>query len=177
MALKDLLMEEFSKVQKDRIVRYVGKDKKRFDELMKLFLTGEYRVTQRAGWPLTYCAQIHPEFLSSHYKKLMDKLDEPGQNDAVIRNVVRMFQFVEIPELYHGRLMDRCFQLIADHDVAVAIKAFSLTVIENLTKLYPEIQSELRLIIEERAPHETAAFTSRAKKILKRMEKTNKLFR
>jgi hypothetical protein len=63
--------------------------------------------------------------------------------------------------------MDICFTYIADPQEKVAVKAFSLTILENLSHQYPEIRNELKLIIEERWEHETAAFRSRAKKILK----------
>jgi hypothetical protein len=44
---RETIPEEHSKKQCDKIVRYIGNDKKRFAELMKLFFKGEYRVTQR----------------------------------------------------------------------------------------------------------------------------------
>jgi hypothetical protein len=62
--------------------------------------------------------------------------------------------------------MDICFRYIAFPNEAVAVKAFSLTVLQNLSKTYPEILPEIKLLIEERWDHETAAFKSRAKKIL-----------
>jgi hypothetical protein len=65
--------------------------------------------------------------------------------------------------------MNSCFELIAEHTTPVAIKAFSLTVLDQLAASYPEIKPELKLIIEERWEHETAAFRSRAKKILKKL--------
>ncbi|MFT3946227.1 MAG: hypothetical protein QM763_04560 [Agriterribacter sp.] len=51
----------------------------------------------------------------------------------------------------------------------VSVKAFSLTVLANLANQYPEIIPELKLIIEDQLPHETAAFKSRAQKILKQL--------
>jgi len=39
----------------------------------------------------------------------------------------------------------------------------------NLSKLYPEIKPELKLIIEELWDNETAAFKSRGKKILSKL--------
>lgn len=173
MELQAILHEGFSKARKDRIVKYVGKDRSRFDELMGLFLSGNDRTAQVAGWALSYCAEAYPELLQPYYKKLVDKFLIPNLPDAVLRNMVRMFQFVDLPETLHGKVMDKCFQLIAEPHVAVAIKAFSLTVLENLSQIYPEIKGELKLIIQERAPHETAAFSSRAKKIITRMEKLN----
>jgi hypothetical protein len=62
--------------------------------------------------------------------------------------------------------MNICFEFIASNDTAVAIKAFALTVLQHLSKEYPDIKAELKLVIEERWPYETAAFRSRARKIL-----------
>jgi hypothetical protein len=50
---------------------------------------------------------------------------------------------------------------------AIAIKAFSIAVLQKLAKLYPEIINEIKLIIQERWDYETPAFKARAKKLLK----------
>ncbi len=63
--------------------------------------------------------------------------------------------------------MEICFKYLESHDEAVAIKAFSLTVLGRLAKKYPEIISEIKLLIEEQLPHQSAAFKSRAKKFMK----------
>src|ERR1043165_3280742 len=156
----DLLKEiekEHSKTQTEKIIKYVGANKDRFAELMKLFLKGEYRVTQRAAWPMSYCVCNHPELISPYFTQIVDLLEKPGVHDAVKRNIVRLLQFVEIPKKYHGQVMNACFDLIADVETAGAIKAFSLTILDNLAKIYPDIRAELKLIIEERWQHETAA--------------------
>jgi hypothetical protein len=169
MDLLQAILKEHSKTQTARIVKYVGSDKKKFAELMKLFLKGEYRVTQRAGWPLSYCVEKHPELIQPYFKQVLDYLEKPGIHEAIPRNIVRLLQHVEIPKRYHGRVMNTCFNFISDHHTPVAIKAFSLTVLENLAGSYPEIKPELKLVIEERWQHETAAFRSRARKILKKL--------
>ena len=63
--------------------------------------------------------------------------------------------------------MDTCFRYVESPTEAVAIKASSLTVLGNLAKLYPEILTEIKLLIEEQMPTQTPAFTSRAKHLLK----------
>ena len=50
MNLKEEILHEHSKAQVMRIVAYIGADAERFDEAMKLFLEGDYRVTQRIFW-------------------------------------------------------------------------------------------------------------------------------
>jgi len=170
MDLLNLLRAEHSKKQTDRIVGYIGADKDRFALLMKLFLQqGEYRITQRAAWPLSYCVRHHPELIGPYFTPLLDNLARQDIHVAVIRNTVRLLQDVTIPKRYHGRVMSVCFDFVQAPETPIAVKAFSLSILSNLSADYPEIRGELKLIIEEQWEHATPAFRSRAKKILKSM--------
>jgi hypothetical protein len=167
MDLYQLLRSEHSKKQTDRIVRYIGDDAARFAVLMELFFKGEYRITQRAAWPLSYCVRVHPALIGPYFKPLLDNLARKDIHVAVIRNTVRLLQDVDIPKRYHGRVMSTCFDFIQSAETPIAVKAFSLTILATLSAQYPEIRAELKLIIEEQWEHATPAFRSRAKKILK----------
>lgn len=167
MKLRETILKEHSKANCSRIVKWVGKDQKRFDELFDLFLNDEYRVVQRAAWPVSYCAKAHPGFIKKHFGKLLKNLNKKGIHDAVKRNSVRLLEHVEIPEKFHGQVMDICFRYISSPAEAVAIKAFSITVLQNLARQYPEILNEIKLVIEERWDHETVAFKKRARKLFK----------
>jgi hypothetical protein len=168
MDIRTALLKEHSKAQCKKIVDYIGADKNKFSELMDVFFEGEYRVTQRAAWPLSYCIKENPNLIQPYLGKLLGILTKPGIHNAVSRNIIRLMQYIDIPKRFHGKTMTICFDLIAGENIPVAIKAFSLTVLDNLSKDYPEIASELKLIIEQRWDHETPAFRSRAKKILRR---------
>lgn len=161
-----MILTEHSKTQKNKIVKWVGNSQQRFDELFNLFLKDDHRVTQRAAWPLSYAVRAHPKLINKHLGKLIKNLRKEGLHDAIKRNTVRILQDIEIPKRYHGELMDICFNYIQSPTEAVAIKAFSLTVLGNLLPLYPEIKNELKLVIEERWEHETNAFRVRARKAL-----------
>src|ERR1700733_4930068 len=104
MDLLKLLREEHSKKQTDRIVNFIGDDAARFAELIRLFFKGEYRITQRAAWPLSYCVRRHPELIAPYYKQLLDNLQRKDIHVAVIRNTVRLLQDVDIPKRLHGRV-------------------------------------------------------------------------
>ena len=166
MDLLKAIEKEHSKAQCEKIVRYVGGDKERFAELMQLFLEGGYRVTQRAAWPMSICVEKHPALITPYYKQIVPLLEKPGVHGAVVRNIVRLLQFVDIPKRYHGLIMNTCFDFIAGVDTAPAIKASSLIILGNLCALYPDIRPELKLIIEERWEHESPAFRMRAKRVL-----------
>jgi len=88
----------------------------------------------------------------------------------IIRNSLRELQDMDVPVKYHGELMSACFGFIESPTTPVAIKAYSLAILQKLSGIYPEIKPELKVIIEERWEHETAAFHSRARKILKEIK-------
>ena len=166
MNLREEILKEHSKTQCSKIVRWVGNDQKRFDELFHLFLNDIYRVTQRAAWPVSYCVIAQPKFINKNWKKLINNLEKPGLHDSIKRNSIRLLQNLEIPEKYHGEIMSICFKFLESPTEALAIKVFSMTVLGNLAKKYPEIVPELKLLIEDQLPHQTAGFKSRAKKVL-----------
>lgn len=169
MDIYQLLLDEHSKKQTDRIVKYVGKDRQRFAQLIQLFFKGEYVITQRAAWPLSYCVRQYPALIDPYFKSLLDNLDRKDIHVAVIRNTVRLLQDVTIPKKYQGRVMNICFEYIQSLETPIAVKAFSLTILSNLAADYPEIAGELRLIIEDQWDHAAPAFRSRAKRVLKRL--------
>lgn len=168
MNLRDRILEQHSKTNCTKIVQWIGTNQERFNTLFDLFLyDDDWCVAQRASWPLSYAVQTHPELIKPHFGKLLKNLKKPKLHDAVKRNTVRLLQDVTVPERFRGDLMDTCFGYISSPVEKPAIKAFSLTILHNLSTHYPDIKQELKTIIEDRWEYETAAFRSRAKKILK----------
>lgn len=162
-----MLLAEHSKAQCLRVVKWIGSDQKRFTELINLFLSDDYKLVQRAAWPMSYAVQAHPALIKPHYGKLIKQLSQPGLPDAVKRNTVRIFQEIDAPKRFHGQLMNTCFGFIESMTEKPAIKAFALTVLYKLSAQYPDIRPELKAIIEDRWEYESPAFKSRGRKILK----------
>ena len=171
MHLREEIEKEHSKVQCNKIVAWVGDDQRKFDALFLLCIEDDSLVMQRAAWPLSYCVIANPHLIKKHLGKFIKNLQQPNLHDAVKRNTVRIFQEIDIPKKYHGTVMDTCFRYVEDVNEAVAVKAFSLTILGKLSKQYPDIIPEIKLLIAEQMPHQSAAFKSRAKMVLKNMER------
>lgn len=166
MNIRDEIEREHSKENALRIASYAVQSKKYFKELMDCYTDTDYRISQRAAWSVSWAAKNKPAMIEPYIAVLVKRLQEPDVHPAVIRNAVRILEDIAIPEQFHGEVMNACFGFIETPSTPAAIKAFSLTVLFNLTKQYPEIKPELKLIIEERWNTETAAFRSRGRKIL-----------
>ena len=170
MNLVQTLAKEHSRAQCDRIVKYIGEDAGRFNELVQTFLDGPYRITQRAAWPLRYCVEYHPQLIQPHLKAIIRHLKTPGLHDAVKRNTVRILQFITIPRSLQGRAAAICFDLFRNTEEPVAVRVFSMSVLARIAHDQPELKSELKILIEDHLPYASAGFLSRARKVLKQLE-------
>lgn len=166
--LREQILKEHSKAQCTAIVNWVGASQKRFDELFHLFLNDEYRVVQRAAWSVCYCCIAHPKFIKNHWGSLLKNLQNPNLHNAVKRNTMRLLKEIAIPQKFKGQIMDCCFKYIENPTEAVAVKAYALTILTNLAKEYPEIIAEIKLLIDDQLPRQTAAFKVRAKVFLRK---------
>lgn len=167
MDIREELLKEHSKENAERIAAWVVTTPERMQQFIHLFLTDVYRVVQRAAHVVGKVGDSHPELLAPYLDQMVQRMQQPDVHVAVKRNVVRVLQFITIPEHLHGDVMNLCFDLLADPNETVAVRVFSMTVLDNLSKTYPEIRQELKAIIEDQLEQGcTAAFRARAKTVM-----------
>lgn len=165
MNLKAALKKGHSKAISEQIADYIGNDPEKFEQLIVLFLGSEYRIAQRAAMAISHTADRHIDLIKPHLAQFITILEE-NPPVAIKRNVVRLLQKVELPKNLQGRCVNCCFNLLTDTKEAIAVKVFSMTVIYNISKEEPDLQRELRLVLEDQLEHGSAGFRNRAGKIL-----------
>lgn len=168
MNIKDEILREHSKQQAIKIASYIGTDPDRFDELMHLFFDREYRTSQRAAWVVSHCLDKHPELAKPHLEKMVLNLRNEV-HVAVVRNTLRVLQFMDIPDEVLGEATDICFTIMESGSQPIAVKVFAMTVLANICKKLPDLKNELTLLIEDQMPFASAGFRSRGTKILRRL--------
>lgn len=171
MNLESEILREHSKTQCVRIARWIGTDKRRFKQLMDLFLKGEYRITQRAAWIIGHCADKHAELVIPYIDRMIGRMVDANVHDAVKRNVVRILQDIEIPRRLAGKVATICFEWLASAKEPVAVKVFSMSVLANIAKKEPDLKNEIRILIDQQMPTGSGGFKSRGKKVLRQLEK------
>ena len=173
MDLETEILQEHSRHQADRIASWIGSDRKRFAALMKLFLKGDWCVTQRSAWVVSICADRHPALIRPHLKAMIKRMQEEGVHNAVPRNMLRILQNTEIPRALQGRVAGLCFEHLASATAPVAVKALSMSVVARIARTEPELQRELRLVIEQQLPFAGAAVRARARHLLRALGASN----
>lgn len=169
MNIREEILAEHSRKQGLKIAGWIGNDKKRFSRFLDLFLHDEYRVVQRSAQVLGFIADEHPELIEQNIHKIVNRLFDDNIHVAVKRNVVRILQFVHIPEDLHAKVMNTCMDYLADPNETVAVRVFSMTVLTNMTKQYPEIKTELSAVIQTRLKDVKGGLKVRARDVLKQL--------
>ena len=165
--IKALVEEKHSKEQKDIIVALVLSDKAYFTALMKCFLHGEYRVCQRAAYPLLDLVKARPDWFKPYFKKILTKLDGENNHPAILRNSVRILVEVDVPKNLQMPFLDKALMYIMDNELPVAIRAFAITLAGNLSSAHPELLDEVKMVVQEQMEYpQKPAFRFRARKLL-----------
>jgi hypothetical protein len=172
MNIRDALDAEHSKAQTLRITAFIGGSKKRFAELMAIMTGEDRRLAQRAAWVVNHTAEAQPEVVEPSIGELLANLQRPNLHDAIKRNTMKAMAGFELPEDLAGSAADIAFGFLNSPDEAVAVKVYSMSVLEGLCRREPALVPEVRLSIEHQLPLETkAAFHSRARHVLRALDR------
>lgn len=170
MDIKSELLAEHSKVQATKIADYIGDHKDRFDTLMDFFLNHGYRLSQRAAWVISFCADQYPGLITPYIEPLLVNLETPDLPDAIKRNTLRVLALQGIPSDLSGMAATICFDVLNDASEAVAIRVHAMQILANICQEEPDLADELRETIDAHWLHSKPAFRSRGKKVLKQLD-------
>jgi hypothetical protein len=170
--LINILLQGQARQTVDDVIIWASDNPAKFKILVEVISGNlDQNIRDRAAWAMSYIAVDNPSILKYHWDTFVNLLANKNTSSPIKRNLVRFMQEVEIPEKHHGKITNRCFELVNDPQEDIAIRAFAMTVLGNLVDKYPEIGNELKLSIEELLPYASAGLKNRAGKILKQLEK------
>lgn len=118
---------------------------------------------------LRYVGEHSPVLLEPWHERMIASMSRVPVHGAVKRNVLRMYECIEIlPRLYDA-LAEFGFSCLADAQEDVAVRCTAMAVLGKICQAVPDLKPELRLLVEEYYEHGSAAFKSRARKVLARL--------
>ena len=164
-SFESIFRQFHDKITAQNIADTVLANPDRLPALMDCFFHEDMRICQRAAWSVGLVGKANSELIVPYVPAMLEAMKSPVHN-AVLRNSIRTFQFMDFPEVLEGIVFDRCLSLLLDHDSAIATKVFSMTVCGNICLKYPELSHELIPIIEEQLPHGSTGFKNRGMKLL-----------
>ena len=145
----------------------MGKRPETIQVLLPL-LDEPYPMNFCLSWALDHLSGKNPEVLKEHVEFLFKKepeMDYPGYK----RSLTKIMANAGIPETIEGEAVDKLFGWLMHPDTDVAVKMYSMQALFNLAQKYPDLQGELKIVIEEQLPHGSSGFKNRARKLLQKL--------
>ena len=87
-------------------------------------------------------------------------------HDAVKRSILRLLEFVRIPDRVKGKLFSYSIDLLDDPSQAVAIRCFALSAAAKAAGNEPALINEIKLVVNKHRGHATAGFKARVRRVL-----------
>jgi hypothetical protein len=144
-----------------KVLEFVKDNPARIKELMSLFFFENNVIVQRCSYSISILAQKDSNALFPYLEQLFDYLENP-RTLGHRRNILRILKEIQIPDEWHGKLVDDCFKFIYDKKEEIAVICFSLELLGIYCKTYPELAIELNLAIDSLVPFRSAGIKSRA---------------
>lgn len=145
-------------------------------ELVACALDADELLSSRAMWVLGHCADADYEAVRPHHLRLIKNLESAGLHNGVIRNTLRLFQEHPVPESQQAFMLDTCYAYLNDRSQAIAVRAFAIRVVFNLSAPYPELLAELKTVLLHLAEEEEApGVRSRVRNTLKAIDRLQRV--
>ena len=145
-------------------------------ELVSLAFERDPLLSSRAMWVLGHCSDLDYDCIKPYHIKLVNNLKQKDLHNGVIRNTLRLFQKHPVPKETESFILDKCFDYIKNPTEAIAVRAFAITVVFNISMPYPELLNELLIILNHLSETEDGpGIRSRVKNTIKAIHKLIKI--
>lgn len=105
--------------------------------------------SMRASWLMLHASFKYPDLVKKQLPYLIKLLQQPNLHTGAIRNTIRVFQELDLPEKHVALVFDICLVHIKNSTMPHAVRAFSINVLGNICKNYPELKPEVLLVFNE----------------------------
>jgi hypothetical protein len=171
MDLRDQLHQGNTRSNRDRIARWMGTDAGRFEDLMRIYLKGDFREAQLAAGVLFSWFEFQSTLSAFWLSRIVRRMSESGVHPAVRRVGVWILQKADIPPALQGRVVNSCFYFLLDPSEPLAIRAFSMRVLLRLAKKEPDLVHELKQTIESILPYGAPSLHTHGRNVLRELAK------
>jgi 8-oxo-dGTP diphosphatase len=140
-------------------------------KLLDYSFSSDKKLAFHASWTLSKGCDKHPEMIYPYLPGIIERLNQIN-NESAQRSLLRIISLIDMSKInskYHGLLADHCFNALRSAFSAIAIKAYSMEILYNLSLKYPELTNELSATIVMLQGEGSAGIKARGYIILKKL--------
>ena len=157
-----------SRLNVDILIDKIEEDPDLFEPVWKIMLEDSYPLSMRAAWVISHFAKKHPYFLEPRLPEITAVL--PSVNtESVRRCLLNILSHLTIPEAQCGPLFDLCYKWLEGPGTAIAVRAYAMTILYNISNREPELKPELIALFESQKDMSSAGVLARSRILLEKL--------
>jgi hypothetical protein len=171
MELQSMINNIMSMKEADWIATSATENPALFLRLLEYSLSSDNKLAFRASWTLTKVCDKFPEIIHPYLSQVVESLSKID-NESTLRcflRIISLTDFTKINNRRHGLLADFCFKTLNSGFSAIAVKAYSMEILYQLSLIYTELATELSASIMMLMEDGSAGIYARGKLILKKL--------
>jgi len=175
MDFKKVLEVDSSRFIANMVVTGINNNPEYFDEVYRLCFESKYPINMRAGRAIALICEKYPDLFTPYLNETIGRIKDE-KTDGVKRGFLKAFtesvpiqQLLELP--LAGLLVNCCFDWLISPSEPIAVKVYSMELLEKVCKFEPELTNELIAVLENISEEQGIAVKNSGKKILKRIRK------
>jgi len=147
-----------------------------FRKLLDFTGDNDPRIVFRSSWALTKVCDKDPGLFAPYLHIIADKL-LVCSNESATRSFLKILTLTgttALGDAGRGRIADHCFTLLRSRESAIAVKAYSMDVLHEISGDYPDLTHELAAVLSMLPDDVPAGIKSKSRTLLKRLGSTGK---
>ncbi len=167
MDFETIISTDSSRAVSELAAEKVGNCPENFKHIINLVLTKPHPISSRAARVIDICSERHPHLIKPYLNQLI-VITTVTKSDWIKRSSLRIFErHIEAHNInYFGELVDTCFRFLNSAHESIAVRVYSMMVLQKVCLFEPDLSHELIGSIEMQYPYSSPGFKSMAKKIL-----------
>jgi hypothetical protein len=145
--LNSILVKGLGKEVTTKVAKQAGADETLFLALLDYAENGTTTQAMKSSWIIGTLATFDPTFPTKYSDRVLAIL-KAATVGGVQREMLKTISRVKLKPEVHGSLIDLCFRMLHNHELDVAVKYYSIYIIEDALKVYPELKDELIASLE-----------------------------
>jgi len=168
----EMLNKDSSRAVVDACVAMVDNNALLFARTRDLAVQSAYPVNMRAARVVEQCVR-HNKQLAINDLAFYVGHAEQHETDGIKRaflKIISYFMDDGVGDEQLGRVIDICFKKILSHNEPVAVKAYSIDILEMAIVREPDLEGEFVITLEDQVGKNSHALDLKIKKILKSVD-------
>jgi hypothetical protein len=170
MDVREFLEIGTSRMNVDILIDKIEEDPDIFETVWEIMLEDSYPLSMRAAWVISHFAKKHPFFLEPRLPEMVDILPSV-KTESIRRCLLNILSQLPIPDKQCGPLFDLCYEWLESPGSSIAARAYSMTILYNISNREPELKPELIALFESQKDALSAGVLARSRILLKKLYK------